>query len=127
MTSTDIPPPAPAVVESATQTTHEPAHNFEYTPFASIAPSLAEEPTMSPLRSILTVHTSLLFDPIQKSFLENVSVEVNTVTGAIIRLHHRNTPDLTSPLSNRDIDLRGKVVFPGFVDSHTHIFLHSDR
>ncbi|EAQ89660.1 hypothetical protein CHGG_06279 [Chaetomium globosum CBS 148.51] len=67
---------------------------------------------MSPLRSILTVHTSLLFDPIQKSFLENVSVEVNTVTGAIIRLHHRNTPDLTSPLSNRDIDLRGKRPLP---------------
>lgn len=82
---------------------------------------------MSPNRSTLTVHTSVLFDPIQKAFLDNVSVEVNTETGAIVRLHHRNTPDLTSPSSSRDIDLRGKVVFPGFVDSHTHIFLHADR
>jgi imidazolonepropionase-like amidohydrolase len=23
-----------------------------------------------------------------------------------------------------DIDLRGKVAMPGFVDAHTHIFLH---
>ncbi|KAK3298536.1 uncharacterized protein B0H64DRAFT_438991 [Chaetomium fimeti] len=82
---------------------------------------------MSPNRSTLIVHTSLLFDPIQKAFLENVSVEVNTETGAIVRLHHRNTPDLPSPLSSRDIDLRDKVVLPGLVDSHTHIFLHSDK
>jgi imidazolonepropionase-like amidohydrolase len=82
---------------------------------------------MSPNRSTLIVHTSLLFDPIQKAFLENVSVEVNTETGSIVRLHHRNTPDLPSPLSSRDIDLRDKVVLPGLVDSHTHIFLHSDK
>jgi cytosine/adenosine deaminase-related metal-dependent hydrolase len=105
----------------------EPSHDLEYTHFASITPSLADEPTMSPNRSTLTVHTSVLFDPIQKAFLDNVSVEVNTETGAIIRLHHRNTPDLISPLSSRDIDLRSKIVFPGFVDSHTHIFLHADR
>jgi imidazolonepropionase-like amidohydrolase len=82
---------------------------------------------MPPNRSTFTVHTSLLFDPIQKAFLENVSVEINPQTGAIARLHHRNSPDLPSPLSKRDIDLRGKVVLPGLVDSHTHIFLHSDR
>jgi imidazolonepropionase-like amidohydrolase len=76
---------------------------------------------------MLTIHTSLLFDPIQKAFLENVSVLVNTHTGAIVRLHHRTTPDLPAPLSERDIDLRGKVVLPGFVDSHTHIFLHDDK
>jgi cytosine/adenosine deaminase-related metal-dependent hydrolase len=74
-----------------------------------------------------TVHTSLLFDPIQKAFLENMSIQVNPKTGAIARLYNRNTSDLPLPLSSRDIDLRGKVVFPGFVDSHTHIFLHSDK
>jgi imidazolonepropionase-like amidohydrolase len=74
-----------------------------------------------------TVHTSLLFDPIQKAFRENMSVQINPKTGAIVRLYNRNTSDLPSPLSSRDIDLRGKVVLPGFVDSHTHIFLHSDK
>ncbi|KAK4250910.1 hypothetical protein C7999DRAFT_28500 [Corynascus novoguineensis] len=76
---------------------------------------------------ILTVHTSLLFDPIRRAFLENVSVEVNTKTGAITHLYQRRAPDLPSPLTKRDIDLRGKVVLPGFVDSHTHIFLHADK
>ncbi|KAL2181023.1 uncharacterized protein P884DRAFT_216802 [Thermothelomyces heterothallicus CBS 202.75] len=78
-------------------------------------------------RETLAVHTSLLFDPIQKSFLKNVSVEVNTKTGAIARLYQRDSSHLPGPLSEHDIDLRGKVVLPGFVDSHTHIFLHSDK
>jgi imidazolonepropionase-like amidohydrolase len=56
-----------------------------------------------------------------------MSIQVNPKTGAIARLYNRNTSDLPLPLSSRDIDLRGKVVFPGFVDSHTHIFLHSDK
>ncbi|KAK4155306.1 hypothetical protein C8A00DRAFT_42033 [Chaetomidium leptoderma] len=82
---------------------------------------------MPPNRNGLVVHTSLLFDPIQKAFLENVSIHINHQTGAIVRLHHRSTPDLPSPLRKDDIDLRGKVVLPGFVDSHTHIFLSSDK
>jgi cytosine/adenosine deaminase-related metal-dependent hydrolase len=82
---------------------------------------------MPPNRDIITVHTSVLFDPIQKAFLENVSIEVDTKAGTIIRLHYRDTPDLPSPLCKLDIDLRDKVVLPGFVDSHTHIFLHSDK
>ncbi|KAK4125313.1 hypothetical protein N657DRAFT_655346 [Parathielavia appendiculata] len=86
-----------------------------------------EEPTIPPTRDTVTVHTSLLFDPIQKAFLENLSILINTRTGAIVRLHNRNTPDLPSTMSERDIDLRGKVVLPGLVDSHTHIFLHSDK
>lgn len=82
---------------------------------------------MAPNRATFAVHTSLLFDPIKKAFLENISIEVNPLSGAIVFLHRRNTPDLPSPLSERDIDLRGKVVLPGFVDSHTHMFLHSDK
>ncbi|KAL2169704.1 hypothetical protein VTG60DRAFT_5757 [Thermothelomyces hinnuleus] len=102
-------------------------------PPSTVAQVSAEgESTMPPdndpnSRETLTVHTSLLFDPIQKSFLENVSVEVNTKTGAIARLYRRDSSHLPGPLSEHDIDLRDKVVLPGFVDSHTHIFLHSDK
>ncbi|KAL1836209.1 hypothetical protein VTJ49DRAFT_5449 [Mycothermus thermophilus] len=76
---------------------------------------------------IFSVHTSLLFDPKRKAFLENVSVEVNSQTGAIVRLNPRRSPELDGPLRAGDIDLRGKVVLPGLVDAHTHVFLHSDR
>ena len=76
-----------------------------------------------------TIHTSLLFDPKTKTFLENVSININPQTGTIISLNHRNTPNFFHfpPYIDDHIDLRGKVVLPGFVDSHTHIFLHSDK
>ncbi|KAH6630441.1 hypothetical protein B0J18DRAFT_362900 [Chaetomium sp. MPI-SDFR-AT-0129] len=79
---------------------------------------------MSPNR--ITVHTSTLFEPIRKAFLDNVSIEVDTKAGAIVGLLFRDSPDIPLPLGDGEIDLRGKVVLPGFVDSHTHIFLHSD-
>ncbi|KAK3310902.1 uncharacterized protein B0T15DRAFT_507521 [Chaetomium strumarium] len=82
---------------------------------------------MPPRPDTITVHTSLLFDPQRKCWLPNVSIQVNPQTGAIVRLHHRNNADFLSPLDPNDIDLRGKFVLPGFVDSHTHIFLHSDK
>jgi imidazolonepropionase-like amidohydrolase len=71
------------------------------------------------------VHTALLFDPKQKAWLRNVSIEVNPTIGAIARVVTRSSPDLPSPLPPQDIDLRNEVVLPGFVDSHTHIFLHA--
>ena len=76
-----------------------------------------------------TIHTSLLFDPKTKSFLENVSIKINPQTGAIIGLRQRSTPNFFDYPDYIDdhIDLRGKVVLPGLVDSHTHIFLHSDK
>lgn len=80
-------------------------------------------PSMSP--NILVVHTSLLFDPKLRSFLNNMSIEVDSETGSIVRLFKRESIDIPLPDSANAIDLRGKFVLPGFVDSHTHIFLHS--
>jgi len=75
-----------------------------------------------------TVHTSLSFDPRQKKFVSNLSFTVDRVTGAIADIYHRDPFDEDSLiLADHDIDLRDKVVLPGLVDSHTHIFLHSYR
>lgn len=70
------------------------------------------------------VHTDTLFDPKQKTFLKDISIEVSPETGLITRIIHRFEP-LPAKVEKPDIDLRGKVVCPGFVDAHTHIFLHS--
>lgn len=75
----------------------------------------------------ITLHTSDLFDPKLKKFLKDISVTVDSATGLITKVTSRN--DALSPLPKvlpkGDLDLRGKVVMPGFVDAHTHIFLHS--
>ncbi|KAK0717135.1 hypothetical protein B0T26DRAFT_740667 [Lasiosphaeria miniovina] len=77
-------------------------------------------------RKTFTVHTSLLFDPKKKAFVENVSMEVDRVGGSIARVFSRDDDDGDEIAKNDDdIDLRGKVVLPGFVDSHAHIFIHS--
>jgi cytosine/adenosine deaminase-related metal-dependent hydrolase len=74
--------------------------------------------------SELTVHTSLLFDPKKKAFLKDVSIKVDCDRGSILEVFARSTDNV---ISDNDIDLRGndRVVMPGFVDAHTHIFLHS--
>ncbi len=78
-----------------------------------------------PQRTV-TVHTSLLFDPKKKEWAENVSLEVDLNRGSIAHLYKRKDEE-PLVLRSGDIDLRGKVVMPGFVDSHTHIFLHAYR
>ncbi|OCF40169.1 hypothetical protein I317_05993 [Kwoniella heveanensis CBS 569] len=70
------------------------------------------------------IHTDLLFDPKKKEFVKDVSITVDTETGLISQVITRDY-DLPNKVSNPDIDLRGKVVCPGFVDAHTHIFLHA--
>ncbi|CAN8100357.1 unnamed protein product [Discula destructiva] len=72
-------------------------------------------------RKSVTVHTSLLFDPKKKSFVKNVSITVDVKRGSIARVYERKSDD---EIRDEEIDLRGKVVMPGFVDAHTHIFLH---
>lgn len=72
----------------------------------------------------ITLHTSTLFDPKQKKFLSNISITVCPESGLISKVLTRKEP-LPKPLPGGHIDLRGKVVLPGFVDAHTHIFLHS--
>ena len=78
--------------------------------------------------STFTVHTSLSFDAQQKKFVENVSLQIDGATGTITDVYHRSlSDDACLVLGKDDIDLRSKVVLPGLVDSHTHIFLHSYR
>jgi len=71
-----------------------------------------------------TIHTSTLFDPKKKAFVPDVSITVNPASGLIVDVFTR-TEKLGDSVPNGDIDLRGKFVLPGFVDAHTHIFLHS--
>ena len=71
-----------------------------------------------------TIHTDLLFDSKRKAFAGNTSITVDTTSGLVSRVYLRKEP-LPKHVSPPDIDLRGKVVLPGFVDAHTHIFLHA--
>ena len=72
----------------------------------------------------ITIHTDLLFDSKRKAFISDISISVDTITGLISRVYIRNE-SIPNPVPPPDIDLRGKVVLPGFVDAHTHIFLHA--
>lgn len=71
-----------------------------------------------------TIHTSLLFDPKKKKFVQDVSITVDTGSGLIAKVYTRGER-LPERVPEGDIDLRGRVAMPGFVDAHTHIFLHS--
>lgn len=75
-------------------------------------------------RKSITLHSSLLFDPKKKAFVENVSIKIDCQHGSIAQVYERKSDD---EIRDGDIDLRGKVVMPGFVDAHTHIFLHPYR
>ena len=73
-----------------------------------------------------TIHTSTLFDPKKKAFLSNMSVTVDPKTGLIVDYYERkDSTEIGTSVPIGDVDLRGKVVMPGIVDAHTHIFLHS--
>lgn len=76
------------------------------------------------IRKTIILHSSLLFDPRKKAFVKNVSIKIDTQSGAIADVYERGSDE---EIRNGDIDLRGKVVMPGFVDAHTHIFLHPYR
>ena len=72
-----------------------------------------------------TIHTSTLFDPKKKAFVSNVSITVDPQSGLIVDVTERTSEALDGSIPEGDVDLRGKIVMPGFVDAHTHIFLHS--
>lgn len=73
---------------------------------------------------LFTIHTDLLFDSKGKAFVSDISITVDTTSGLISRVYSREEP-LPKHVSAPDIDLRGETVLPGFVDAHTHIFLHA--
>lgn len=73
-----------------------------------------------------TIHTSTLFDPKERAFLTDISIVVDPGTGAIVDVSKRSH-ELGDKVPEGDVDLRGKIVMPGFVDAHTHIFLHDYR
>lgn len=75
------------------------------------------------MASNYTIHAGTYFDSRSKSFKENVSITVNPSSGSIVHVQERQ--DCAVELRVGDIDLRDKVVLPGLVDAHTHIFLHS--
>lgn len=56
--------------------------------------------------------------------MENVSIRIDPQSGGIAEVYERAADE---EIHDGDIDLRGKVVMPGFVDAHTHIFLHPYR
>lgn len=74
--------------------------------------------------SRVKIHTSILFDPKKKEFVKDISIIADRETGLIVEVYNRSSVE-DQVLSPGDIDLRGLVVLPGFVDAHTHIFLHS--
>lgn len=79
-------------------------------------------------RDIITVHSSLLFDPKKKAFVDNVSIRVDCQRGSIMDVYERASDDeIPDGDDGGHIDLRGQVVMPGFVDAHTHVFLHPYR
>lgn len=72
-----------------------------------------------------TIHASTLFDPKKKAFVNDVSITVDPKSGLIVKVSQRQPGTLGESVPEGDIDLRGKIVTPGFVDAHTHVFLHS--
>ncbi|WVW82651.1 hypothetical protein I302_104662 [Kwoniella bestiolae CBS 10118] len=74
--------------------------------------------------TVFTVHTDLLFDSKKKQFVTDTSIKIDSDTGLIIEVYERKHA-IPDPVEKPDVDLRGKVVCPGFVDAHTHIFLHA--
>ncbi|BDD54887.1 hypothetical protein MAP00_000460 [Monascus purpureus] len=80
---------------------------------------------VAPNMPIFKVHTSLLFDPHRKTFIDNVSLTIDRESGLIVDVIERPGPDVEQQHEEPgSVDLRGLVCCPGLVDAHTHIFLH---
>lgn len=66
------------------------------------------------MRDTFTIHTDCLFDPKQKAFIKDTSINVNSKTGLITKVYQRKDA-LPEDIQDPDIDLSGKCVLPGYV------------
>lgn len=105
-----------------------PQHQTDFNPWEHERPAnvylQVSSHAVTMIRKSVTVHSSLLFDPKKKEFVKNVSIRVDCQRGSIAQVYERQSDD---EIRDGDIDLRGKVVTCGFVDAHSHIFLHPYR
>ncbi|CAG8714191.1 14795_t:CDS:2, partial [Acaulospora colombiana] len=60
---------------------------------------------------------------LREPFLENQTIIVSQTTGRILTVEPTSHEDLLTGYANA-IDLRGKTVLPGLIDTHVHFFLH---
>ena len=88
------------------------------------SPQLPSSALASSSATSYSIYTSLLFSPSTLSFHSNLALTLSSSTGLItaISKHSLSPPSI---VQSPDLDLRGLTVLPGFVDAHTHIFLHS--
>ena len=88
------------------------------------SPQLPSSALASSSATSYSIYTSLLFSPSTLSFHSNLALAVSSFTGLITAISkHSLSP--SSIVQSPDLDLRGLTVLPGFVDAHTHTFLHS--
>ncbi|PVG01868.1 hypothetical protein CPB86DRAFT_812136 [Serendipita vermifera] len=88
-------------------------------------------PNSSPNSNVATVKvlTSRIItaDPLsgklREPFLEDQTITVSQNTGRILAIEPTSHEDLLAGYANA-IDLRGKTVLPGLIDTHVHFFLH---
>lgn len=77
----------------------------------------------------LRIYAGLVFDSKAKAFYTNCAITIDLVTGLITDVAYYSTAShFDDDVSDPDLsvlDLRDLTVLPGFVDAHTHIFLHS--
>ncbi|KAF5360147.1 hypothetical protein D9758_011341 [Tetrapyrgos nigripes] len=76
---------------------------------------------------VMKVLAGKLFDPVTLEFRSSQIITVSKDSGLILEVETFKTKDLESiRLGTTDvIDLTHLTVFPGFVDAHVHMFLHS--
>ncbi len=87
------------------------------------SPSSSEMALSTTAPSTYTIYTSSLFSPHSLSFHSDIALTVSTSTGLITKVEEHSLT-MSGAVESPDIDLRGLAVLPGFVDAHTHIFLH---
>ncbi|GME82896.1 unnamed protein product [Ambrosiozyma monospora] len=96
---------------------------------APVPQSKTEGERLTNLRKVLPppfkIYTTTVFNPLTLKFESDITFTVDPALGLITDVEKRKSSEIPHSLNSNDIDLSGKIVLPGFVDAHTHIFLHS--